>query len=191
MKYILSTFCLLLLGYAPIASAQEKIEIETRIRSVAVPEDALAFIQQLNPSREQRWYKEKSQLGTTVECKFKHNKQLHSIEFDEDGRLLDMEIKVDAEQVPQRVLEQIEKVLNTRFDTWKFIKIQIQYSGELEQVKQTFFTPSMTTLSPKYEVVLQGKLNKTTQQYEYLFDNTGSLLEELLIPSRNTDNLEY
>lgn len=191
MKYALFTFCLFLLGYSSPLLAQEKIEMETRIRSKAVPKAALAFIQQLNSKKKQRWYKEISQLGTTVECKFKHNKQLHSIEFDEAGKLQDMEIPIPQENVPSDALKEITNTLDTKYDKWKFIKIQIQYSGGDKQVIETFKTPSDTKLSPKYEIVLKGKTNKETQSYEYLFDNNGILIKKLLIPSRNTDNLEY
>jgi len=191
MKYTTFAVCLFLSGYAPTILAQTKIEMETRIRPKVVPDNALTFIDQLHPTKKQRWFKETSHLGTTVECKFKHNKQLHSIEFSEEGILLDMEICIEEMQIRDKVLETIKNSLNERFDKWRFVKIQVQYSGEEEQVRQTFNTPSSTTLLPKYEIVLKGKVKKIHQQYECLFDNNGNLIEELLIPSRNTDNLEY
>ena len=193
MKRYLFLTILLFLGHPIILFAQEKLEEERRIKPALVPQDALAFIETLNPQKKIRWFEEKSHLGITVESKFKHQNHLHSIEFDDSGSFLDMEIKVDAQQLPINTLTIIQQFLDTKFHQWKYIKIQLQYSGSIEDITQVFNAPIMTTtpISPKYEIVIKGKTDKGIEHYEFLFNNNGILIEQFLIPSRNVDHLEF
>lgn len=176
----------------PEARAQ-KIEREKRVREEVVPSTAIEFISSLRVPSKIKWYREESLRGISWEAKTKVGKQKHSIEFDEHGVLEDIEIQIPESSLPTEVLEKMMNGLGLHLGKAVIRKIQQQLTGEPEDLRTAF--NATHTISPtvtiRYEVVADGKVNGSKQRFEFTFDVHGNLLSHEQILFRHTDNLEF
>jgi hypothetical protein len=190
MKYsalfIISLFCVNSLF------AQQKFEREVRIDADAVPAAAIDYVKQLQFSSKIKWFKETGLNTTSFEAKTKYKGKKYSIEFSNDGTLEDVEIIVNKKKLPQKTYKNISQYLQKDLSKFKWVKIQIQYSGDEKAVREKIVTGNLTEgLITRYELIVSCKLNKKYQKLEYLFSNTGDFIERKTIILPNTDNLEY
>lgn len=171
--------------------AQDKLEKEIRIDISQVPAQAQAFLNQFQFQKKVKWYKEISLEGITVEAKTKHQGQRYSIEFNDKGVLEDIEIKLNFNQLPQMTKKNITDYLNTTFEAYKIKKIQIQYTGDPQQVFRAVTTAIQNTIVVKYEVVVKGKTSEATHLFEVLFSEAGIMEKKRKIVVKSTNHLEF
>ncbi|CAG5080663.1 hypothetical protein [Parvicella tangerina] len=173
--------------------AQNKFEKEYKISAEKVPVKALGFTKQLISSTDAiKWYREESQDGTTLEAKLDRKGLLLSVEFDTTGQLIDLEILVDHKDLPDSISNEILHELDSSFQKYKIVKIQLQYSGLESDVLEVIKGSSdETAITVKYEVVVRAKADKSWQWYETTHDRNGTMIEKLIIVRNNTDHLEY
>jgi hypothetical protein len=175
------------------ALGQVKFEKEARLKTEEVPTPALNLVQQMPFENKIKWYRETALDRTSVEAKTKHKEKKHSIEFAETGTIEDVEIQIDWSELPVPTQCTITDYLDKTYQIAKIRKIQIQYTGDekalLQQVSSPKSTPADIVI--KYEIVLQAKKDDTPKLLEYLFSETGEVLEKSTITFKNTDNLEY
>ena len=89
-------------------TAQNKEEFEKRIDAKAVPENAVEAIQPfLKEAKRIRWYHEYDGDKESFECKFKKFGYWFSVEFDKEGLLEDVEIKIKYHTLPHDIKEKI------------------------------------------------------------------------------------
>lgn len=171
---------------------QEKYEREYRIAENQVPENAIQFVEQFNFAKKVKWYKEEGKDQMTIEAKTKHQSRKYSIEFDLDGNIEDVEIKIPCKEIPKQTIQSIEDYLGQTYQKYKIEKVQVQYTGTEEALKRVEAnSKSADDLKLQYEIILKGKSEEGYHQYEYLFSEFGEFIQKANIISRNTDNLEY
>lgn len=187
-----STLIVVLLLFASMnALGQEKFEREYRVSSEEIPVKARKFVQSLDPERKVKWYREESQQGTSIEAKTRSNGLKHSIEFDTNGVLLDVEILINT--LPKRIEVFLRSELNSKFERSKIEKVQIQFRGTKEEVRTQIenFHSDVISEMVHYEVIVRTKTKKKSERYQYTINAQGKITEVLRIVERETDNLEY
>jgi hypothetical protein len=173
-------------------NAQEKYEHERRINVEQVPKSALQFIESVSEGQKVKWFEETSQVGTSIESKFKLEGYRYSIEFSTTGEIQDLEIQIQDSELNQDVFQRIQIELDSLFTKYKILKIQTHFNGpeeKLLQVKQG--KPVPAGLNKGFELVVKGKNHVEMQLYEIYFDDQGSLVNSSKIILNPTDNLVY
>jgi len=127
----------------------------------------------------------------TIEAKTKTKKGLYSIEFDKNGALEDLEIGIHFESIPTPVKLKIIDHLTSNFKRHRVKKTQLQYSGNLEDIRDYLILSKEKSITKKYEIVIKAKNESGVHLYEFLFSNTGDFERKSKVVFRNSDNLEY
>ncbi|TMM59597.1 hypothetical protein FEE95_07990 [Maribacter algarum] len=185
----------LFLLWGLFASAQYKYEREYRIRKVQFPEKALDYIQEkLIDAKRIRFYKETDSIKVSYEAKFKKDRLWYSIEFDKEGMLEDIEILINPPDIPNDSFNKIQEYLSGNFKKYRIKKIQQQYAfSESESPETTIKNAFQNLMLPSinYELIVSGKKEKTTEQFEVLFDAEGKFksIRQSLPP--NYDHVLY
>lgn len=183
---------LILFSISTILFAQDKFEKESRIQPKDVPPRALLFIDSLNLKTKIKWYKEEGLVKESIEAKFKLNKVKHSVEFDTYGKIEDVEIIVNWEDLELDLKDSIFFQLNIDCLSHKIVKVQRQFLGSenelLFQIKnRDVFEP----LKIRYEMIIRCKYEKKVDLFEYLFNYDGKLISRSRIIFKNSSHLEY
>lgn len=176
----------------PEAGAQ-KIEREKKVRKEVVPSTAIEFISSLRVTSKIKWYHEESLRGISWEAKTKVGIKKYSIEFDENGVLEDIEIQIHESSLSPEVSKKMMNVLSRHLGKPVTRKIQQQLTGKPEDLRAAFIRKHTIprTVTIRYEVVADGKVNGSKKRYEYTFDVYGNLLNHEQVLFRHTDNLEF
>lgn len=183
----------LLLMFSLSVLTQEKFEKEYRITLDEAPKKSIQFIQSIQFKKKIKWYAEESNDGRTFEAKTCHNKYEYSIEFNENGTLLDVEKKIKFSELNKEIGQKIKKEILKRFRKFKFKKIQIQYKGLESEIKKIFNTTDRAKINTRifYELVIKGKKEKQYSLYEITFDEYGNFIQELKFKPSSSLNLEF
>ncbi len=174
--------------------AQTKYEKEYKLDKKEVPQSALEFIETLRFDSKIKWYKEEGIDKTSIEAKTKFHSKKYSIEFDNDGKIEDIEIEKKWKHLSETIKSSITEYLKDNYNKHKVCKSQIQFTGQSNNlidaiVNKTFEkTIGITT---NYEIVAEVKHKGRHQQMEFLFDSQGGIISKSIILPKNTDNLEY
>jgi hypothetical protein len=83
--------------------SQEKFEKEYRVKPSEVPEKSFKLIKSWRFKKKVKWYAEESNDGKTFEAKTVHLNHVYSIEFNENGTLLDLEKKVSFSELEKKI----------------------------------------------------------------------------------------
>lgn len=170
--------------------SQEKFEREYKIKHNDVPASAKNFIQQLSPKKT-IWFKEESQIGITIEAKFKWKKQRFSIEFDTLGNVLDVEFIIKEENIPTNTRKKITRSFNEQFSKWKIEKIQTQFLGTPNQLLNAIQKDDTKGIVMRYEIIVCGKTTNIARRFEHTFNTEGETISIAEIIEDNADHLEY
>lgn len=173
--------------------AQQKFEKEFRIKKSEAPTKALEFIKSVNLKNKLKWYAEESNDGKTYEVKTCFRKYKYSIEFSENGKVLDIEKTIKLKQLEVLTQQKIKQSLSKRFKKYKIKKLQIQYIADENWIYKNLFQTenSHTKAKINYELIVKGKTNKMFSQFEILINQEGEIIKELLFTSSNSLNLEF
>ena len=173
--------------------SQQKIEKEYRIKPEKVPKVAVDFVTSNNFKKRVKWFTEESNDGKTFEAKVCHEKHLYSIEFSEEGILLDIEKKVDFKNVNKTAQQNITSYLTDNYSKFRFKKVQIQYKGISNELQQVFISKDRKLIKAKiaYELIINAKKDGNFKSYEMLFDENGIHLKSLPIAPAYSLNLEF
>ena len=191
LKTLISTI-LLIVSFSFNCNSQIKFEQEKRISKSNVPEKALRFVEGLPLTKKIKWYKEISQDGITIEAKSCHNKNKYSIEFTNQGEIIDVEKKVKFKYLESAVRETIKGELDTLFDKFIIKKTQIQYTDLKDEINFIFEeSDTENSAEPNYELIVRGKDKGIFSTYEITFDHNGVRLKILKVTQRTSDNIEF
>lgn len=186
MKIITTSVCFL---FVITVYAQSKIEVEKRIKSYLVPQNAKDFIDQIQNKKQLKWVKEISDEGIHYEAKFIKNNRI-SVEFDETGKLIDVEILRSKKVHQQKFKLLIEKELKTT--QFIILKIQEQWLAEEDLLVKALNTELINdSIQSNHEIEVKVKTESGVKYYEFLFDENKHLLRNRTIKQPNTDNLIY
>ena len=172
--------------------SQEKYEKEYRIKTAKVPQAALEFIHSAGFAKKVKWYREEGLTSNSIEAKTKHHKTKYSIEFNTAGEIEDVEYIIQWEDMPALTRINIEGFLDSIYQKKRLVKIQVQLTGEKEELLQALVEPQADlNLNTHYEIVLNGVEKGIYERYEYLFSQNGEMKRKAKIILKNTDHLEY
>lgn len=173
-------------------AGQIKYEREYDLKKENVPAMAIIFMDSCCPNSKVKWYGEESLKGKTIEAKINYKGSLYSIEFDTSGYIQDVEKKIGLHDISQNARLAIVNKLDSVFSKHKIDKIQVQWVGSNEALYE-LIEKSNSTLphTINYEIVVNGKKEKSKKMYEILFSMDGNILSVSEIVQRNTDNLDY
>lgn len=192
LRYVLGV--LLMAGACGQAlTAQYKYEKEERIAEDEVPEQALHFLEEIQPTRKDKWYREQNLDGEAIEVKLKRNGERYSIKFDTEGELIDVEKLIKWRDIPEETRKEIDEEWEEFFERRRIEKIQIHYKDDAENLIRFIQSPEGAPLESPiyYEIVVKGKTEGPYQLYEFLFDEEGEKVEMSRILTRRTDNMEF
>jgi hypothetical protein len=173
--------------------AQQKFEKESRIKSNEVPVKSLQIMNMWNFKKKVKWFAEESNEGKTFEAKVVYKKHRYSLEFSEEGEILDVEKTVKFTDLAKEIQQKIKQNVSRRFVKYRIKKVQIQYSGSETEIYHKIFQLKKGNEKAKinFEIVLKGKKEKDYALFEILFDQKGNLIKELKFKEENSLNLEF
>lgn len=193
--FLISTALLQLGCYTFVYGQEFKKEQETRISESEVPKNALHIIEDFEVNRKKKWYKQDNFDHTSYEVKFKYDGHFYSLEFNNDGKILDVEKLVKWDELQEKQQEKIEQSLSKQYDYHKIIKIQIQYTGDADDLEDLFDgdpeDEDLDKLTEKLEIELEAKKEGSWKLFEVLLLGDGSIDRERVIIGRSTENLNY
>ncbi|WP_075350870.1 hypothetical protein [Algoriphagus marinus] len=177
------SFIVLFMLVSIVGFAQDKVEKEERIREKEVPRIAQEWLYDaFEKVKRPKWYKEFSDSGYSFEAKFQYDDHFHSVEFDSLGNILDVEIEMDWSELKQEVRSSIGNYFGEKYKVHKLIKIQIQYSGEEEDLEDFFDEDENEGILIQYEIEFSGiDLTGDSRIWEGTFDSRGNFLSLRII----------
>lgn len=188
----LALMALILLLCPKMTSAQQKIEREYAIKATQVPKPAMQFVSQAFETQRVRWYAEESQKGKSIEAKVKADGTIYSIEFDQEGKLQDIEVLVTFKSLPEELRQAIEKTLEAEFTRIKILKVQKQWTGPASTLQLLVANKkALEKYTTKYELVIRGTKDKSTSDYEVLVDEQGKLISKSQIIQKDSPHLLF
>ena len=175
------------------SNAQDKYERETKVRAAEVPDAASGWLRDaFGPVRGLKWYKEIYESGYSFEAKFKWRGRYHSVEFNPDGTLQDVEIETPLADLPPQVRENITRHLSETYRQHRITRLQVQYSGAPDALEHFFASGESTPLVVRYEIEYTATATDAPAHYrEGLFDDTGSPLGSRRVVLPPTNNLLF
>lgn len=177
------------------AQAQYKYEREYRIKKSEFPNNALELISdKIKDAKRIKFYKETDSTKISYEAKLKKDKLWYSIEFSQEGMLEDIEILIDAVDIPNDTYHNIEKYLEANYSKFRIKRLQQQYptspGADAETTLKNAFQNLMLP-STNYELVIAGKKDRKYLDYEILFDSEGNFISKRTSLPPNYDHVLY
>jgi len=186
---------LLLLFQLPIilCGQQAKQEYEKVIKAEEFPKEALKSLEEFGeePSR-LVYYREVNEDGEFYEAKGRWGGRYQSVKFTDGGELLDVEILISIDDIPEESREEIMEYFEDKFKKYRLTRIQRQYSSEELNVIKCLNagTPEVLKLRYEIEAFVLGKKGRFGP-YEFLFSDQGELIQSREIKQRASDNVKY
>jgi hypothetical protein len=172
--------------------SQEKYEKEIRLKSDEVAQSLKQkFSSIYGDDIKAKWYRESNLEEVSFEAKFKYNNYYHSVEFDSLGNVEDIEIAIAYNSLEKDIKSNIDTYFNSNYLKHKIIKVQKQYSGSIETLKEAAVKGVEDEVVVKYEIEFYGKTDNTKELWEGLFNQSGQFLHKRKIVLRPTDNLNF
>ena len=135
---------------------------------------------------------EQSASGKSIEAKFRKEGTLYSAEFDTLGNIQDIEVIVDIKDIPEALRQIIERSLGEQFSRFKVQKAQEQWIGKAADL-QLLIKGEKPKAKHKinYEIVITGRKDKHSDEYELLFSEDGVLIRQQKIIESNQQHLIF
>lgn len=195
MKYKCFLLLIMALFQYTTGIAQVKVEREHRIKKNQFPDAAHEFIREkLKDAKKIRFYKETDTTKISYEAKFKKDKLHYSIEFDDSGKLEDVEILIKEVDVPEDAWFNIIKFLKEKFEKYKIRRIQQQYPITSNETLETTLNNAFQNLlipSLNYEIMVRGKIRDNHADFEILFGAEGDFVKMRESLPANYDHVLY
>lgn len=190
---IITIMCLHVEGF----SQGVKREVEESISRTEMPEQALSLLKNLlQGARKVHYYRETDGDRTSYECKLLWQGDAYSIEFLENGSLLDIEKLMAYHALPEKVRGNMDDYLSRNFQKFKIKKLQQQFTAEDsdesdQEVIREFIEQDADDLTIKYEIEVNTKKDRKINAYEMLFDKNGNYIKQRIIVRRSLDHILY
>lgn len=191
---------LLILLFCSAFTFSQKREREERISEDHVPAGAIEWSRQIQlKTKRQRWYHQRDGDEESYEYKFIHQRRRYSIEFELNGKVMDIEIFQKKNDLHQDRLKKIKSTLYEQFDKIKIIKVQRQYTADDEEELLKLLNDKRlievreipSSVAMKFEIEFEGKNADGWKMYEGLLTNEAVLQSLRPIELRSAENLNY
>lgn len=190
IKHVLmASACLLITA---TAHGQEKVEREWRIKSREVPRPALEWFKDAYelPKRV-KWYREENESGNFFEAKLNWKQHRHSIKFNEQGTVVDVEIEMGLDQLEPEVAKAIVTTLDSMCPGYRILKIQQQWTGAPDDLEDLIDEQERENLHMQYELEVFFRSGKEAGYHELLFSENGQFTSMRPIRMNTADHLQY
>lgn len=173
--------------------SQDKTERELRVKEKEVPKEAREWLDDaFETTKRLKWYQEVFESGYSYEAKFKHKSKFFSVEFDSLGRIQDVEIEIDYKELPKEVQTGLEAYLSADYKSSDIKRIQIQYSGNLDDLEDFFDENNLEGILIRYEIEFMGiDEDGASGLWEGLFSEDGGLISKRKIILASSENLIF
>lgn len=118
-----------------------------------VPLSAREFINKMDFASKIKWYFEQNYDKKSFEAKTKYKEKKYSIEFDNTGKIEDIEIQIQWMDVASSAQTSICAYLKNGLDRYKIKKNQLQYTGKEEDLIR--LQDDTKDLVLKYEIIMR------------------------------------
>ena len=138
----------------------EKYEKEEKIQQKDFPKPALDLIEPiLEKGRRTRFFKDYEKETYFFEVKTIYKEEKISIKFFKDGRLLDIEILKELNELPENIQDKLKQYFQSNYKKYQLNRIQIQYNREEEnmKLKPKLWTKIMIEAFLSFFLMLKGK----------------------------------
>ncbi|MFC3414994.1 hypothetical protein [Algoriphagus hitonicola] len=175
------------------AQNEVKIEREVGIKEKLVPSEASEWLYDaFEEAKKPNWFQEFSLNGYSYEAKFRLEGKYYSVEFDSLGKIEDVEIEMDFDELDDSVKKNLNQYFSDNYEVHKISKIQIQYTGEEDDLEDFFDENEKEGVTVRYEIEYRGKVsNKVDEIWEGTFGADGTFITKRKIEIRITDNLIF
>ena len=183
---------ILLLCFAPLwVFGQEKIEKEAKIPVAQVPDKAVSWLNEVfDHQTKLKWFMETGE-ALSYEAKFLSKRKRYSVKFKADGSLKDVEIHGKWRKLPLALRRNILKDLEAHFSKYKIVKVQVQYRGSENAIRNWVASGDLDQIIMKYEVEFYGEQTNEKKLWEGLFDKAGHLQSKREIKLTPSNNLFF
>ncbi|WCL81413.1 hypothetical protein PPO43_15665 [Saprospira sp. CCB-QB6] len=186
---------LIFLLFLPLGLLGQKVEFEKRCRYDKLPSAMQESLQQLYGQLPKRakFYKEYQKESYSYEAKFRYQGHCHSVEYNAQGQLEEIEIRKKWKKLKPQTKEQIRKLLKQQFKHYRILKLQLQFTGPQTALAKAL-QGQTANANQAYELVIKGKKeNKKWQLWEFLFTTDGQILrqEQLIEVDASSWQLDY
>lgn len=172
--------------------AQNKDEREYKIQPSEVPTSALRFIRESFSDEKVNWYFERNGSERSIEAKIRKSKTLYSVEFDTLGNIQDIELLIKIKEIPKALLNTINRSLEGQFSRFKVRKTQKQWVANAPDLQRLIKGESpQGKYQTNYEIVIIGRKDKRSDQYELLYNEDGDLIRKQKIIENSQQHLIY
>ena len=186
-----------------------KMEREYRINAKIVPELAYATLDTLfgkGMHKKAKWYREEELNAWNFEAKLKYDDNYYSVEFDSLGTVIDIEVKLDWDDIALKRRTAMQKQLKEKFGRYSIEKIQEQWIGDIPFLKYRVLSfddydeedddPNDDDIRYKdyqhnYELIIIAKENNVHHSFEVILSAKGDILKISKIIEDNIDHLTY
>jgi len=191
------TGMILSLFVAPMVVAQDvKNEIEDSIKREDMPENATETLDEFWPNlNDIQYYYQSDGESESYEAKLEWQGSSYSIEFDNAGRVIDVEQLIDWKHVSSEASEGIDEYLQKEFRRVNITRLQRQYiaADEDDSDDEDFIDDILEgdeeDFEIRYELEVEGRSGEQIGAFELLFDHSGDLIQRRKIERRSIDNI--
>ncbi|NBC65985.1 MAG: hypothetical protein GVY07_10070 [Bacteroidetes bacterium] len=197
LKNLLSSFLFILFLYQFSFAQDLKEEVENSIDKDEMPTSALDALEDFHEDQnvtDTDYYRETEGETTTFEAKLNWQGYQYSIEFTDEGLLLDIEQLIEFSEIPEGIQGLITRIMEEQFSRFRMTRVQRQFIAdeedeEGEDVIEDFLENDMDDLVIRYEIEVEGQNHREMGSFEMLFDDDGELIQRRRIVRRSIDNI--
>lgn len=192
------TALLSILFLTQLSFAQDlKEEVENSINKDEMPASALDALEDFLEDQivtDVDYFRETDGETTTFEAKLNWQGHQYSIEFTDEGSLLDIEQLIEFSEISEKIQDRITETMEEQFSRFRMTRVQRQFISdeedeEGEEVIEDFLENDMDDLVVRYEIEVEGQNRSEMGSFEMLFDSKGELIQRRRIVRRSIDNI--
>ncbi|MGK7394681.1 MAG: hypothetical protein ACNS62_08910 [Candidatus Cyclobacteriaceae bacterium M3_2C_046] len=181
----------------PSQGQDQKVEVERFISVADMPDKSNNLLKAFRDQWQNLKYIKETGGGTTsYESKFLWQGKYLSVEFYESGDLMDIEQLVPFRKIDEDIRNKLDAYFSENYIRHRIRRTQIQFSAEDSgesdsEVIEEFKENDWDDLTIRYEIVAEIENRTLLGPYEFLFDQSGKLIDKQKIDRRSTDNILY